>query len=172
MADDYRFDDENRPDDMFRNPFGDDEDSSLDNENQEEKEVKVIGVYEPKEQTNQQPAGFVVVLKDSEGRSVLIWIGRFEALAISLALEGTSADRPLTHDLLNNIINKMGGRVEKILIDDLWNNTYYAKITITNGNKSLTVDSRPSDAIALSLRSKAPIYMVESVLEKSAIQEE
>jgi bifunctional DNase/RNase len=128
LADDFRFEDENQPDDMFRSPFGDEEDGSLGEGSLEEKEVKVIGVYEPKDQTNQQPAGFVVVLKDAEGRSVLIWIGRFEALAISLALEGASADRPLTHDLLNNIINKMDGTVERILIDDLWNNTYYAKI--------------------------------------------
>ena len=103
---------------------------------------------------------------------MLIWIGRFEALAISLALEGASADRPLTHDLLNNIVNKMDGTVERILIDDLWNNTYYAKITIAHNGKTIEIDSRPSDAIALSLRAKAPIFMIESVLEKAAVQEE
>lgn len=172
MADDFMFEDENKPEDMSHSPFADDEDGALGEGSLEEKEVKVIGVYEPKDQTNQQPAGFVVVLKDAEGRSVLIWIGRFEALAISLALEGASADRPLTHDLLNNIINKMGGTVERILIDDLWNSTYYAKITIAYNGKMMEIDSRPSDAIALSLRSKAPIFMVESVLDKAAVQEE
>ena len=172
MADDFRFEDENRPDDMFKSPFDEDKNGGLGDGSLEEKEVKVIGVYEPKDQTNQQPAGFVVVLKDVEGRSVLIWIGRFEALAISLALEGASADRPLTHDLLNNIINKMDGTVERILIDDLWNNTYYAKITIAHGGKTIEIDSRPSDAIALSLRSKAPIFMVEAVLDRAAVQEE
>ena len=102
----------------------------------------------------------------------MIWIGKFEAYAISLALEGASADRPITHDLLNNVVNKMGGNVERILIDDLWNDTYYAKVTIAYDSKSLDIDSRPSDAIALGLRAKAPMYMVEGVLEKASVQEE
>jgi hypothetical protein len=106
------------------------------------------------------------------GRAVPIWIGRFEAMAISLALEGTTADRPLPYDMFHNIINKMGGTVDRILIDDLWNKTYYAKISISYDSKSLDADSRPSDAIALALRAKAPIYMAEAVLEKAAVKEE
>ncbi|MCX6344440.1 MAG: bifunctional nuclease family protein [Armatimonadetes bacterium] len=95
-----------------------------------------------------------------------------EAMAISLALEGAAADRPITHDLLLNAINKLGGTVEHILIDDLWNNTYYAKVSVASNGKIIDIDSRPSDAIALSLRAKAPIYMIEGVLEKAAVKEE
>ena len=172
MAEDFKFEDEDRPEDhLFRDPL-ERGDEPLDEASLEEKEVKVMGVYEHKEQANNQPTAFFVLLRDSTGRSVLIWIGKFEAMAISLALEGASADRPITHDLLNNVINKMGGTVERILIDDLWNNTYYAKVTITFNGKVADVDSRPSDAIALSLRAKAPIYMVEGVLERAAVKEE
>ena len=136
-----------------------------------EKEVHVVGVYEHAEQGNGVPTTFVL-LRDTHERSVLIVIGKFEAMAISLALEGHSADRPLPYDLLNNIVQKMGGTVERILIDDLWNSTYYAKVSIGIDGKVLDVDSRPSDAIALGLRAKAPIYMAESVLERAAVQEE
>ncbi len=103
---------------------------------------------------------------------MLIFIGKFEAMSIWLALEGASADRPLTHDLLNNMIDRMGGKVERILIDDLWNNTYYAKVTIGHDGKTIEVDARPSDGIALALRAKAPIYMAEAVLERAAVREE
>ena len=112
------------------------------------------------------------MLRDAGSRSVLIWIGKFEAYSISLALEGATADRPITHDLLNNVINRMGGSVERILIDDLWNDTYYAKVTIAVNGKTMDIDSRPSDAIALGLRAKCPIYMIEGVLEKASVKEE
>ncbi|OFX14155.1 MAG: hypothetical protein A2Z18_06600 [Armatimonadetes bacterium RBG_16_58_9] len=133
--------------------------------------MKVVGVYEHVEQGSGQPTAFVL-LRDSRGRSVLIVIGKFEAMAISLALEGHSADRPLPYDLLNSVVEKMGGSVDRILIDDLWNNTYYAKVGLVVDGKSMEVDSRPSDAIALGLRAHARIYMAESVLEKAAVQEE
>jgi bifunctional DNase/RNase len=74
--------------------------------------------------------------------------------------------------MFNNVINKMGGTVERILIDDLWNDTYYAKISISYDSASLDVDSRPSDAIALALRAHAPIFMAEAVLQKAAVKEE
>ncbi len=134
--------------------------------------MKVAGVFEQHEQGSNQPSAFVVLLRDSAGRSVPIWIGRFEAMAISLALEGATADRPLPYDMFNNIIIKMGGTVERILIDDLWNNTYYAKVSIAYSGKVMDVDSRPSDAIAMGLRAKAPIYMAEAVLDKAAVKEE
>ncbi len=171
MADDFNKEDENLPEDLFRNVYGDDENFIEDASLQETKEVKVVGVFEHPDQGNNQPTAFVL-LRDNQGRSVLIWIGRFEALAISLALENASADRPLTHDLLNNVIIKLNGTVERILIDDLWNNTYYAKLTIAYNGKSLEIDSRPSDAIALALRAKAPIFMTEAVLQKAALTEE
>ena len=173
MAEEFRFEDEDLPEDnLFRGPLERDEGSPEEALNLEEKEVKVMGVYEHKEQGANQTTNFFVLLRDGIGRSVLIWIGKFEAMAISLALEGASADRPITHDLLLNVINKLGAAVERILIDDLWNNTYYAKVTINQGGKVIDIDSRPSDAIALSLRAKAPIYMVEGVLEKAALHEE
>lgn len=137
----------------------------------DEKEVKVVGVYEHQDATTAQPAAFVL-LRDNRGRSVLIWVGRPEAFAISIALEGATADRPMTHDLMKNMVYRLGGTIERIIIDDLWHDTYYAKIHVAVNGNIVEVDSRPSDAIALGLRAKAPIYMAESVLEQAAVYEE
>jgi uncharacterized protein len=136
----------------------------------EEHEVKVMGVYEQQQQGGTSSA--FVLLKDNLGRSVLIMIGRFEAFAISIALEGKSADRPMTHDLINNIIQRLGGHVERILVDDLFQSTYYAKIDVSVDGKTIQIDSRPSDAIAIGIRAKAPIFMAESVLQQAAVQED
>lgn len=140
----------------------------------EEKEVEVVGVYEHQEQGS--PAGYsapaFVLLRDKDARQVLIWVGRFEAYAISVAMEGVALDRPMTHDLLRSVVDRLGGKVEHILIDDLWQDTYYAKITVATNGDSIEVDSRPSDAIALALRTKSPIYMAESVLEQASVRED
>jgi bifunctional DNase/RNase len=136
----------------------------------EEHEVKVMGVYEQQEQGGHSTA--FVLLRDNLGRSVLIMIGRFEAFAISVALEGKSADRPMTHDLINNIIQRLGGKVERILVDDLFQSTYYAKIDVALDGKIVQIDSRPSDAIAIGIRAKAPIFMAETVLQQAAVQED
>ncbi len=152
------------------NPFGEDDNEALADER--EALVTVAGVYEHRASPEDPAPDFLVLVRDELGRTVVIVIGRFEAMAISLALEGQNADRPLTHDLLNSIIQRMGGTVERILIDDLWNGTYYAKISVNSGKALLTVDSRPSDAIALALRAKAPIFMLESVLEKASLSQE
>lgn len=136
----------------------------------DEKEVKVMGVYEHLEQ-GMEPAAFVL-LRDTRGRQVLIWIGRYEAYAISLALEGTAPDRPMTHDLMKNLVDRLGGRMERLVIDDLWHETYYAKISIASNGKIVDVDSRPSDAIALALRAKAPIFVAESVLQQAAVPDD
>lgn len=136
----------------------------------DEKEVKVMGVYEHLEQ-GMEPAAFVL-LRDNRGRQVLIWIGRYEAYAISLALEGTTPDRPMSHDLMKNIMDRLGGKMERVVIDDLWHETYYAKIAVTTSGRAVDVDSRPSDAIALALRAKAPIYVAESVLQQAAVSED
>lgn len=136
----------------------------------EEKEVKVMGVYEHLEQ-GMEPAAFVL-LRDTKGRQVLIWIGRYEAYAISLALEGTTPDRPMTHDLMKSLIDRLGGTMERVVVDDLWHETYYAKISMANNGTVLNVDSRPSDAIALALRAKAPIFVAESVLQQAAVSED
>ena len=172
MPDDFGFDDEDRIDGSFFGlPEEEGEAPPRSEGPVEEKEVRVVGVYEHREEGNPQPSAFVL-LRDVAGRSVLIFIGKFEAMSIWLALDGTSADRPLTHDLLNNVIGRMGGKIERILIDDLWNDTYYAKVTISYDGKSIDVDARPSDGIAVALRAKAPIFMAEAVLEKAAVREE
>lgn len=137
----------------------------------EEKEVEVVGVYEPQDQTL-LPGGAssaFVLLRDKQNRQVLIWIGRFEAYAISVVLENITFDRPMTHDLLKNVLERLGGTVERILIDDLWQDTYYAKISVSVNGNVIDIDSRPSDAIALALRTRAPIFMAESVLAQCAI---
>ena len=168
--DDFKFD-ENDPDGMFGSPLGEPGKGDADGAD-EEKLVGVAGVYEHRSEEANKSSEFVVLLRDELARTVLIVIGRFEAMAISLALEGHSADRPLTHDLLNNVIGRLGGTLRRILIDDLWNDTYYAKITIDTPAGELVVDSRPSDAIALALRAKAPIYMLEHVLREAGLRAE
>lgn len=112
----------------------------------------------------------IVVLKDPENRLHLpIWIGLLEATAMATELEGIKMSRPMTHDLLKNILNEVGGKVQFIEITELKDNTYYALITIDLGGREVAVDSRPSDAIAIALRSKAPIYVAKEVLEASSI---
>ncbi len=129
-----------------------------------EKEVKVMGVFMHQEQGLQ--AQHFVLLRDNRQRRVLIWVGQFEAWAIHAALENEVADRPLTHDLIKILLDKTGATVDRIIIDDLWQETFYAKITLCRPNgEYVDVDARPSDAVALALRVKAPIYMAESVLE-------
>ncbi len=129
-----------------------------------EKEVKVMGVYAHQEQGT--IANHFVLLRDNRGRRVPIFVGQFEAWAISLALEGDSPDRPFTHDLIKQMLERLDAKVERIIIDDLWNETFYAKIGLAKpGGETLELDARPSDAIALALRVRAPIYMAETVLE-------
>lgn len=120
--------------------------------------------------TTQMP---IVVLKDKEdeNRILPIWIGPFEANGIAMKLQGVEPPRPMTYELFKNVIAEMGGNVEKVIINDLRNNTYYAQIYINQGNNTLVIDSRPSDAINLALRFGAPIYVAEHVLEQSKIPE-
>jgi len=111
----------------------------------------------------------IVVLRDEEARVLLpIWIGIFEANAIAMQVENVAVPRPLTHDLLKSVVEQLGAEVQKILISDLRDNTFYAMIylALANGGE-MTVDSRPSDAIALALRTDAPIFVLPSVLEKA-----
>lgn len=133
-----------------------------------EKEVKVMGIwgYQDPNNADAAPKQTFVLLRDNRGRRVPIFIGPFETMSISMALEGVAVDRPLTHDLLKNAIDRMGGTVERITIDDLWQQTFYAKITVSQKNgETQDIDARPSDAIALALRTRSPIYMAESVIE-------
>lgn len=176
MEDDRNFEGDEMPDEGMPfdgvPEFGDEhERPDSDDRDLQEKEVKVVGVYEHQDAATAQPSAFVL-LRDNRGRSVLIWIGRAEAFSISIAIEGATADRPMTHDLMKNIIYRLGGTVERIVIDDLWHETYYAKIHIQVNGETLEIDSRPSDAIAVGLRAKAPIYMAETVIDQAAVYEE
>ena len=121
----------------------------------------------------------VVILTDVEGKRILpIWIGHYEANAIEMELEGIKAPRPMTHDLFKNIIDNIGGKVKKVSVCDLHSNTFYAVITISVNKKTIEIDARPSDAIAIALRAKAPIYAVDwllkevSLFEKEATEDE
>jgi bifunctional DNase/RNase len=111
----------------------------------------------------------VVILRDEEEKNFLpIWVGVFEANAIALQMEGVTTPRPMTHDLLKNIITQIHGDVVRVVINNLLENTFYAQIHLRLSNQQdLTIDSRPSDAIALALRAEAPVFVEEAVLEKS-----
>jgi uncharacterized protein len=112
----------------------------------------------------------IVVLRDSENKLNLpIWIGLLEATAIATELEGIKMARPMTHDLLRNLIGELGATVESVEITDLRENTYYAVIHIRVDGAERRIDSRPSDAISLALRSKSPIYVARRVLEASSV---
>jgi bifunctional DNase/RNase len=114
----------------------------------------------------------IVVLKDDEEKFFLpIWVGIFEANAIALQLENITTPRPMTHDLLRNMIEELHARVTRIVINDLRDATFFAQIRLVvaqgGGDRTLEVDARPSDAIALALRTEAPIYVAQSVLDQA-----
>ena len=116
----------------------------------------------------------VVILKEKDAdRYLPIWIGQFEADAIAVKLQEVKVPRPLTHDLLGNVIDAMGGVVKSVVVSDLQNDTFYAKIVLEYGKNgsagSKEVDSRPSDAIALAVRTNVPIFVDESVLSKAGV---
>lgn len=112
----------------------------------------------------------IVILKDTDNKLNLpIWIGLLEATAMATELEEIKMARPMTHDLLKNILTEMGGSVESIEITELKENTYYALIYLNVGGREMVIDSRPSDAIALALRTKSPIYVAKGVLEASSV---
>lgn len=111
----------------------------------------------------------IVILKDMESdRYLPIWIGPCEADAITVELQEVEVSRPLTHDLLKSIITEMGAEVVHILINDLRNDVFYARIVVDLNGRRLEIDSRPSDAIALAVRVRVPIYVEETVMERAA----
>jgi len=110
----------------------------------------------------------IVILRDKDGQKVLpIWVGIFEANAIALQIENISTPRPMTHDLLRNVIHDLKAEVKKIVVCDLQENTFYALIYLAlNGNGDMVaIDARPSDAIALALRTRAPIFVEDTVID-------
>lgn len=111
----------------------------------------------------------IIILKDVNGESMLpIWVGPFEANAIAVEIEKLSTQRPMTHDLLKNIIWEFGASVRRIVITDLIENTFLAVIELTRDGEVMVVDSRPSDAIALALRVDCPIYVNDEVIRNSS----
>ena len=112
----------------------------------------------------------VVILKEKEAdRYLPIWIGPAEADAIAVRLQDVTVARPLTHDLLRSMLDALGGAVQYIVVNDLANDTFFARIIMEANGRSLEIDSRPSDAIALALRAPSPIFVAGHVLEKSKI---
>ncbi len=112
----------------------------------------------------------IVILKDPDNKLNLpIWIGLLEATAMATELENIKMARPMTHDLLRNIIEKLGAEVDCVEITDLRDNTYFALIHLRTGANRITIDARPSDAISLALRTRSPIYVAKRVLEASSV---
>jgi hypothetical protein len=110
----------------------------------------------------------IIILRDKDGQRVLpIWVGVFEANAIALQIENVTTQRPMTHDLLRNVIHDLRGRIDKIVVSDLKENTFYALIYLTVGGEVMALDARPSDAIALALRARAPIFVEETVIDSA-----
>ena len=116
--------------------------------------------------TNQR----VVILKDAQGeRYLFIWIATAEAYSIAMELQGTAAVRPLTHDLLKSVIAELGGKIMSVIVNDLADDIFYARLVLDADGRHVEVDSRPSDAIALAVRAKVPIYVTERVLDAAGV---
>jgi hypothetical protein len=124
-------------------------------------EVLIEGVFAAE---NAGQISRFVLLSDGN-RKLPILIGPYEAQAISLPLEGTRPDRPMTHDLLRNVIDRFNASLDRVVIDDLWNTIYYAKLYLRKGDEELEIDARPSDAIAMAVRFEAPIFVSEGILD-------
>ncbi|MCC7492930.1 MAG: bifunctional nuclease family protein [Fimbriimonadaceae bacterium] len=111
------------------------------------------------------------LLCDAQGRQLPIWMGRCQAVAIAFKLQGETMPRPLTHDLLCNSVERLGGQITRVLIDDFWQDTFYAKVCLaaTAGEPEMQVDCRPSDGIAIAIRAGVPILVREDVLEEGKV---
>lgn len=115
----------------------------------------------------------IVVLREEDGERYLpIWIGPFEADAITIQLQGIEAGRPMTHDLLRQITESLGGEVSHVVIRDLQNDTFFAEIVLETSGETLEIDSRPSDAVALAVRADVPIYVANDVMNRAGMEPE
>ncbi len=113
----------------------------------------------------------IVLLKTADGNKFLpIWIGHPEAAAILMKLQGASTPRPMTHDLLTELLTQFDAKVVKIAVTELRDNTFYAQITVAVNGDEIEIDSRPSDALALAVRSEAPIFAADAVIEESGVE--
>jgi len=137
-----------------------------------EKEVRIVGVYE--QRTHERPPDYFVLVRDNRDRNLRIYIGQNEAFSISMAIEGRSPNRPMTHDLAKIIVDRLGWAVDRVIVDDEYNGIYYAKLTLVEaaGEGVLDIDCRPSDAIAIAVRARAPLYVAEEVLEAEGRKEQ
>ncbi len=128
-------------------------------------EMKIRGLMV--DPSTQQP---IVILKDVSGNAVLpIWVGLFEASAIALEVEKAATPRPMTHDLLRNMIHGLNATVDRVVVSELKDDTFFAMIWLRQGGEVVTVDARPSDALALALRSDCPIFVSEDVLRTAKV---
>ncbi len=118
------------------------------------------------------PHRMVILREADQDRYLPIWIGGYEADAITIELLGRAVPRPLTHDLLKSVIDAMDARVSHVLVNDLRDDTFFATIVMDKNGRRVEVDSRPSDAIALAVRVKAPVFVADSVMEGAAIEPE
>jgi len=110
----------------------------------------------------------IIILRDQDGQRVLpIWVGVFEANAIALQIESVQTPRPMTHDLLKNVIDDLSAHVDRVVVCDLKENTFYATIHLRSNGDEIRVDARPSDAIALALRTGSPIFVEEAVIQSA-----
>ena len=126
-------------------------------------EVKRISYYPPSK-------GYAVLLQERDSsRSLPIIVGSSEAQAIALYLEGVDMPRPMTHDLLGSVIGNLGGSVQRIIVSELKNDTFFAKIVVDYNGNSIEIDSRPSDALALAVRTNAPIFAEDDVVEQAGV---
>lgn len=113
----------------------------------------------------------IVLLKTADGNKFLpIWIGHPEAAAILMKLQSQAPPRPMTHDLLSDMLEQLGATISRITVTELRENTFFAQITVTQDGQEIEIDSRPSDAIALAIRAEAPIFAADRVIEESAIE--
>ncbi len=130
-------------------------------------EMKVEGLlFDPRSNM------YILLLKEINGDGTLpIWIGKPEADSIALALGKVLTPRPLTHDLIKNIIDGLRFKVTRIIVTDILDNTYYALVCLSDGKKETSIDSRPSDAVAVALRTNSPIFIQESIMEKRSRDE-
>jgi bifunctional DNase/RNase len=130
-------------------------------------EMKVEGLlFDPRSSM------YILLLKEVDGDGTLpIWIGKPEADSIALALGKVVTPRPLTHDLVKNIVDSLKVKVTKIIVTEILDNTYYALVCISDGKKETLVDSRPSDAVAVALRANSPIFVEDSIMERKSADE-
>ena len=130
----------------------------------------MIEVYVESIRVNMANYKRVVMLKEKAGSRFLpIWIGHFEADAIAIPMQNVPVSRPLTHDLLGRVVQQLGGKLTQIIINDLADETFYARLVLDQNGQHHEIDSRPSDAIALAIRAKVPIFVEEAVLDQAGM---